>query len=377
MHLLRHRWPSEACFALVVVTWTAGARAAPVAFETGADLEQRLAAPVSLSWTNTPAVRALQSLSASRRIAIVLDRRIDPDQPISLVLADEPLRSALDKIAKHLHAAYCQLGPVAYLGPERTAANLRTLAAKHTESVRPLAKPRVLEFLRLRSSHWDDLAEPRQLAAALAEEAQVELLGAEQIPHDLWRAADLPPLTWIDRLTLLAAQFDLAFQIKNGGRQVRLVPAPERATITRTYPAGRRATALAKRWARALPDARLLVEKDKIRVEGRLEDHETVEQRFQGSPTRRTKVVLGEEVYQLSVENGALDEVVEQVAARLKLDVRWDLAAIDAAGISVEQLISVRVKDVALDTLLRAVLDDTKLTFDRQGQTISIRPADE
>ena len=90
-------------------------------WETGPALQQRLAAPVSLSWTNTPAVRALRSLSTAQHIAVVLDRRMDPDQQISLALTDEPLGDALQQIARKLTAGYCQLGPIAYLGPPEMA----------------------------------------------------------------------------------------------------------------------------------------------------------------------------------------------------------------------------------------------------------------
>src|SRR6476660_551315 len=77
----------------------------------GAAVGEQLAAPVSISWSNLPLVRALKSLSAAQRIAIVLDRRIDPERPITLTIDQEPLGEALEKIAGHLKLGYCQLGP--------------------------------------------------------------------------------------------------------------------------------------------------------------------------------------------------------------------------------------------------------------------------
>ncbi len=377
MHFSRRQTSRLASVAVLLVAHAVAAGETPPEFATRGELAGRLRAPVSLSWTNTPAIRALAGLSDAQRIAIVLDRRIDPGQPLDLAAADEPLERVLAKIAEQLNSGYCQFGPVAYFGPQATARTLRTLAQQQTEEVRSLPEPRVAEFLRLRTTHWDDLAEPRNLAEALAKEADVELVGAEQIPHDLWRATDLPSLTWIDRMTLLAAQFDLAFKIEDAGKRVRLVDAPQHVSIERVYPGGRRAAAVAKRWAREIPDARIVVEGDTIRVDGRLEDHEYVERRFRGSPTRRTKVVPGKEVYQLTVANAALDEVLVQVAGRLKLELNWEHEAIDQAGIPIEQLISVNVKDVSLDELLRAILDGTRLTYDRRGQSIAIRPADD
>jgi hypothetical protein len=368
---------------LILGAWLGGAaisvRGAPVAekFATGAELDERLRGPVTVSWTNTPAARALRSLSDAQHVAIVLDRRIDPDREITLALRDEPLVDGLAKAAREMKGGYCQLGPVAYIGPPEMAARLRTLAALRTDEARSLESSIARELLRLRAFEWGDLAEPRRLLAALAEEAGVEIVDGQHIPHDLWRATRLPPLAWIDRVTLLAAQFDMTFTLEQGGRRVRLVPIPNHVALVRTYRAPGKAQALARQWAAALPDARVSAERDQVRLEGRLEDHELAAAGLRGKPARRTTLVPRPEVYQLSVENAALDQVVEQLATRLGLTVEWDRAALRRAGIASDQLISVKVKDATLDELWQAVLKGTKLAYRRNDRAVSIFPAAE
>lgn len=342
---------------------------------TGAAIGQQLAAPVSVSWSNLPLVRALKSLGTAQRMAVVLDRRVDPERPITLAIDQEPLGEALDKIARHLKLGYCQFGPIAYFGPPAMARRLRTLAALRLEELRQLPSPATRKLLMMRSWHWDDLTEPRQLVDDLAAEAGVEIGGADKIPHDLWPAADLPPLSWIDRLTLVAAQFELSFELDKTGRRAQLVAAPATVVLTRSYRAGADAAAVARRWAKALPDARVVVDKNRIRIEGRLEDHEAAQQRLRGKPMEQTTVTAGKEVYQLSVENAALDQVVGQVAERLNLEFDWDRAAIDAAGIATDQLVTVKVQDASLDELVRAVLAGTGLAFRRDDRKISLYPA--
>jgi hypothetical protein len=307
-------------------------------------------------------------------VAIVLDRRVDPNRLISLTVADEPLAGGLKKLAAHLRIGYSQWGPVAYFGPTPMARQLRTLAAARLEDARGLPPRAQNKFLLMRSWHWDDLAEPRRLVDELATEAGVKLVGADKIPHDLWPQADLPPLTWLDRLTLVAAQFDLTFRLDKSGQQVELIAVPEKVALTRTYQAPRDAAAVARRWAKAVPQASVTVEKNTIRLEGLLEDHELIESRLRGTPTQRTTVTPLKEVYQLSVENAALSRVVEQVAQRLNLQFRWDRDAIDAAGISVDQLVSVKVQDASLDELVRAVLAGTGLAFARHDRVVRIFP---
>jgi hypothetical protein len=343
---------------------------------TGPALDRQLAAPVTMSLVKVPLSRALKSIRTAQHLATVLDRRVDPDQEVQLALTREPLRTGLRRLADQLRIGYCQLGPIAYFGPASTAGRLRTLAALRLEDARTLSPAASRKFLQLRSSHWEDLAEPRSLVEALAEEARVALVGAEKIPHDLWPAADLPPLTWIDRLTLIAAQFDLTFQFDKAGGQVELIKMPDKVVLARTYQATRQADTLAKRWAKALPTAHVTVEDQKIRVEGSLEDHEVVEQRLRGTPTQRTTVALGKEVYQLTVEQTALAQVLEQLAQRLSLEFQWDQKIIERADISMDQLISVKVQDVTLDELLGAVLTGTGLTFRHEDRAISIYPVE-
>ena len=99
------------------------------------------------------------------------------------------------------------------------------------------------------------------------------------------------------------------------------------------------------------------------------------QQRLRGKPTEQTTVTAGKEVFQLSVENAALDQVVAQLAERLNLEFDWDRAAIDDAGIAADQLVSVKVKDASLDELVQAVLAGTGLAFRRNDRKISLYPA--
>ena len=182
-------------------------------------------------------------------------------------------------------------------------------------------------------------------------------------------------MTWIDRLSLLAAEFDLTFRILADSKQVELVPAPSKVSIARTYSIGGAAATIAKRWSRELPEASVSVEGTKIRLEGTVEDHEVVERRLHGKPNERTTVTAGPEVYELTLKDGVLDQVVQQLGQRLNLTFEWDRAAIEAAGISLNQPVAIKVRDASLDDLLRTVFAGTGLAFRRNDQTVSIFPA--
>jgi hypothetical protein len=374
MACVRHFSFFAAC--AVCLCGTVAPCAAPATWLTGARLDEQLAAAVSVTWSNLPLARALESLSASQNVAVVIDRRVDPDQPIGLTLSSQPLGDAFRRIAEQMKLGYCQFGPVAYFGPPETASRLRTLAALRSQEARALPTAEARRFFQPRAMRWDELAEPRRLVEKLAAEAGVTLAGAQKIPHDLWPAAELPPMTWLDRMTLLTAQFDLAFRIADGGREVELTQMPAKVALSRTHEVGREADTIARRWAESLPQAKISVHGNKIQLDGLLEDHEFVERRLRAPRGTRSKVTDRKEVYQFSVENTPLDKVVQQLGQRLNVDFHWDRAAIDAAGIATDQAISVRVKDASLDDLVSAVLKDTGLTFHREDRTISIGPSE-
>lgn len=366
---------SPGILCLLVLAMPARAEAPVGSWVTGIDVKRQLAAPASVSWNMVPLARALASLSSAQRVAIVLDRRIDPGQEITFAVTTEPLADLLQRVAAHLSAGYCQLGPVAYIGPTDMARRLRTLAATRLDDVRALPAESARKFLAMRSWKWEELAEPAQLVDLLANEAGVTLAGEAAIPHDLWPAADLPPLIWIDRLTLVAAQFDLTFRIIEGGKRVELTGAPNEVRVIRNYAAGRDANAMVKRWSKDLPAAKVSLAGDKICVAARVEDHEAIESRLRGKSLTPTTVALGPERYQLSIEKAVLPKVIDELAVRLNLTVTWDRAAMGAAGLSAEQLVTVKIQDADLDALLRAVLNGTGLTFQRQDRVVTIRPA--
>jgi len=191
---------------------------------TGAAFERTLAENVNIRWTNVPLRRAIRHLSEAKHAAILIDRRVDPDQKLNVTLENVPLGAAMQTIARDLGLGVARLGNVLYLGPASVAERLPGLAASLQREVRRLPAAAQRKYLSSKRLAWDDLAAPRDLLARLATESGVEITGIERFPHDLWAGADLPPLSLVDRLTLIAAQFDFTFALSQGVRRLDLTP---------------------------------------------------------------------------------------------------------------------------------------------------------
>ena len=352
-------------------------KAAQSTWLTGPALTKRLSAPMDIVWSGKPFRAALESLSQAEKIAIVLDRRIDPDAPVAVAISGKSLAEALAAIAQHQKAAVCTVGPVVYIGPPAAARRLRTLVWLRSEEVKTLPAETAKVWTRSRPFTWPDLAEPRQLLAQLARDSNIELKGLELVPHDLWAGADLPPLSLVERLSLVAIQFELTFTIAADGKTVTLVPIPDDVAIVRSYDGGRQPEVLAKRYALLAPEAQISLSGGKVWVKGLLEDHERIASpprppsQPEASQPRDIELVR---IERLAIKNIPLGKALEGIAARLELQLHIDRQAVAAAGISLEQPVSVNASGLTVDELLAEMVKSTGLTVQRTGRTVRIAP---
>jgi hypothetical protein len=307
---------------------------------TGAALQKALSQEIDILWSGNPLRQAIESLSHAQRVAVLIDRRIDPGQKLDLKLDGVPMESALQKIADRCGMGVSRLGAVVYLGPPPAAEQLRTLATEFEKNVRRLPSATQRKFSQPKLLAWEDLATPRDLLADLGRQSGLKIAGLEQVPHDLWAAADLPPISLIDRLTLIAVQFDLTFTVAADGTQVELVPVPENLP----RPAGDNQRLVAPQMAPKRSAGKQPAAADR-----------TLIKRF-------------------AVREKPLGPVLQELAKQFELELRIDQKAIRAAGISLDQRVSAKVENATVDELLRELLKSTGLTFHHRQKVVEIVP---
>ncbi len=350
------------------------AMAAPAqtaSWHTGAAFRQQLDLPVGLSWSANPLRRALANLARSQRVAIFLDRRVDPDQTIDLTVANEPLEALLHKIAATKGIGVSFVGPVVYFGPKATARKVATLVEVRREELRRLPAAARSRLVRARRSHWEDLATPQELLDRWASETGVKIVGAERIEHDLWPAADLPALGAVERLTLLLVGFDMTFEFAPDGTAVRIVRIPEEVVLRKTYSAGGKASRLAALLRERFPEARTSASGGTVVVTGSAEAHEAIARLLRGEPVKR-RTVEKERVYTLTVENAPADAIVKEIERQTGLRARYAPELVPR----LKKQVTLRVENVSLDELLRKTLNPVGLSYRIGAETIEILPSD-
>jgi hypothetical protein len=265
------------------------------------------------------------------------------------------------------------VGPVAYFGPRDAVPKLRTLVYLRAEEAKK--SPAAKMLAQSKPMSWPDFSQPRELLERLGRENHLEFAGLEKIPHDLWASADLPPMTLVERISLLAFQCDLTFDIAADGKRIELVPIPAELSVTRSFPSGKKPEETARQFAELAPKAKIKVEQGKIVVKGALDDIERIDASRQPggkTPVANADADLENKRCTLKVEEKPVGPVLREIASKLGLQLQMDEEAIARAGVSLERRISFEVKDATIDELLLAAIKQTPLKYRRTGKIVIV-----
>ena len=323
----------------------------------------------SITWTGNTLREGLMRFAAVRKIDIFLDRRVDPNQTITISARDVTEDDFLGRVAELASAGLMQIGNLYYIGPRSTTENLATVAALRREELRQYETDITRRWFKSQAMSWKKLTEPKILVRELVAENAIEIDSVDQIPHDLWAAGQLPKLSLADRLTILLSGFGLTYQVTSDGTAIRLVEFPKQPTLDQVYKVQHGGV---KRFQIALlshfPDAVVRIDADGVSVRGRWESHQWIKKHLAGDrPLRRPLQANSDVRFTLKVEQtvvALLRAIVEQQSYQLILEEGLDQ--------QLDQRITVDVKDVTEEELLRAVLEPANLVWRMDGKKLMV-----
>lgn len=347
---------------------------------TGPAFAEKLTLPATVLWSDSPFREHLLDFGRVQGVAILLDRRVDPDQLLTLAVRNEPVLTVVQAAANSRGLKAAVLRNLIYVARPEDAEQIRTVAELRRQEIDAIGRDAALKFARQAPMKWPDFQEPKNLLRDLARDNEIEIVNLDQVPHDLWPAADMPPMSLTERLTLILHQFRLTFQVAEDGRRIAVVPLPLEVAVVRDYPGGAKPDTLAEKWHAECPDSEFRVVGSRIYVRGLLEDHEKIGRlrtpggRHASKPraSRKSDPPL-DQVFTAEVPNRPLGAVLAHFAKQLGLELHVDEASLKHAGVSLEQLISFRVENATFDELFRAVLEPVGCEYERQGNVLTIR----
>ncbi len=332
----------------------------------GSQFQQELQSLASVYWTDVPLRDGLNSLSRARRVAVWLDRRVVPRQPVSLSLHEIPLRTCLFMLAEQQDLDVSWVDCIVYIGPSRAADRFATVNSVHRQLLAKLPRKTRQTWQNQQAMRWFKLAVPRDLVSMIEKEVGVKISGQAQIAHDLWPSGNLPPLPAYTRLGLLLAGFDLTFLWNDDG-SVRVVPMPERPKLRKSY---RGVSKQKMKVIRALiaeyGTATLDESGGRFKLFASWRVHEAVHAALDESRPRDNQTANVR--YSLRGEAQPVGPLVEKLAKQFELECLFS----EAARGKYLQRVSFAVKQVKRDELFRAILDQAELKYELRGNVLRV-----
>jgi len=358
-------------------------------FVAGEEFSRRLGRITGVFWADVPLRDGLLRLGRTHGVAVVVDRRCDPDREVRLTVRDRPLRDVMSAIAQSCGWEAVFVSPLVYVGPADSAWQLESIMALRRQDALKLGKVG-LAGLHPRAVSWPRLSTPRQLITLWLQEANWQLANPDAILHDLWPEGILPPMTLVDRLTLVLLQFDQTFELNESG-EIRIVPISDPVAPARRFPVGPRARILAQQWQQMFPDCQVSVVGNDVVVQGPREVLDklselvnsqrgtTASQSPQGNQNPSASSPAPSDPFEqrrftVREGRGTLEGVIRQLSQQLGMQIDFDRETAIQAGIRLDQPIRFQVQNGTIDQLWHAVLDPHGLTFDRTGHLIRIYP---
>jgi hypothetical protein len=357
-----------------------------VRYLTGSSFQQELEKAIAISRSGAELRPFLRRLGAERRVAILIDRRIDPGTEIDLNLPPTEFREAIRSIAVQAGAGLSVVGDTVYIGPRTSTGIVRTLIALREAELGDMSDRlggREFELARNQTFAWDDLERPADILLRVAQRYGLAVEGIEHVPHDLWAGATINGVTAVQALSLILIQFDLTFEWIDDARCIRVGILPDKVVIARQHlvrgitPEQARAAVLQQ-----FPMLEFDFHGRTIDVRATVEQHEAIDVLARGGsldkPDDKT-VDFGplarRRFERLRVVRQPL-EVVLQTLKENGVAIDYDADALDAAGIDLKQKISIDINDATVNQLFKALCEPVGLRFQVRGETVFLAPAE-
>lgn len=369
-----------------------GTPAPPVDPLTGGKFTAALDAPLSGSWVNAELRTLLTRIAETRRTALFLDRRLDPNRVLTFDSTGKTLRESLVEIVEPADAAMTQLGSTVVLAPIPAAGRLRTLAQLRAEELSAVVagskgtavKPRLLTLAERRTLRWNDLDEPKSILELIATRWKLTIDGLDRVPHDLWAGGVLADVNASEALTIVLNGFDLTFEWLPDASGVRLVPVPETVTLERRYTPPRNlplAEAIQK-WTSEIPGLDAEADGKEIRVRGTLEQHEAVAALLKpgaksttgSKPTKPVKggpVPLARRTFTLKTRDAPASAILDKLK-QSGLDIRYDAKQLKEDGVDLSKTIALDLSAASTRELFDAICKPIGARFVIDGETVKI-----
>ena len=346
----------------------------------GRRLQQELEKPVNIVRSRSTVRDVVRRIRELHEVALLVDRRIDPDRSIDVQLVQTSLGDGLALWATQLEAELVTIGGTLYIGPVDVTDKIRTLIALRTREVREDAEfQRLSELLQGTSLAWEDLAEPVELLDRVQTTFRCRALNPEAVPHDLWGRGAMADVNAVEALLLVLGQFDLSFEWQPGADSVRIVSMPasvvvEQSHTSRTMSVDDAVALVRKTW----PDLQPTRRGRSVVVAGTAGQHDAIQELLNppAQNSKSTPPTQGPLTNRLFTLTTTRTEAIV-VIRTLELEgtkVEYDSQALEQAGVDLRRKLTLKLEKATADEFFTAVCEPLGLTYELDGTTVRLTP---
>lgn len=353
------------------------------AFQVGSRFQAELQRPVNLIRTNTTVREMLRRISEMHHIAILLDRRIDPDRVIDVQLTQTTLGDGLRQMAAQWDAVAAVVGSTLFIGPPEGMDRIRTLIQIHQQSARdpgPTAVRRRFELAQGQTFRWADLDRPIDLVERIAAKGELAMEDLDLLPHDLWAGGVMMDVSCLEALQLVLGQYELTLELSEEADSARIVPIAGPVTIERRHrPVGMTAEEALGRVQAELADIPVRTIGRELSVTGSAAVHDAVDQLIRPLPAGQDSGPVGQgplrnRKFTLKAVRLSAIAILRTLEAQ-DATVEYDSAALKQVGIDLSQKVSFQVEQVSADAFFRELCTPLGLGFEIKGKTVRLFPS--
>ena len=331
----------------------------------GKRFERKLNGVARLYFSVVPTRDVVTTLTQTQHIAVWLDRRVDPDLPLTYQKQSR-LQDCLWELGEadnDLDVAW--FDDVVYFAPTGKADQVATLHEIHIKMLSRLQRSQRSVWLRKQPLKIARLSSPVNLIADLEKELGHAIAGREKVVHDLWDERSTPPLPLFQRLELILAGFGLTYTfLDDGGAKV--VAMPDSPRVNKTVAIPRAKQEQIKELIEGLENAALTGKQ----LSGSWRVHEAVRRQRRSGGKKPDRASIR---YTLTAENQELGMFVAGLCHQLDLECEW----LGVEGEVLTKRISFDVEEVTLQQLFTTILDQAELKFALRSNSITITPGEQ
>ncbi|MDO5553703.1 MAG: hypothetical protein Q4G68_08065 [Planctomycetia bacterium] len=168
---------------------------------------------ISARFDDMPLSEFLEQRSQSVDFVWFIDRRLDPGMPISGSLTNLSLREGLDQLAAENELGLCFFDRLVYIGTRQSAGELLLLQSILRDELKQSPGPAIKRLMADCPLTYSEFSEPQKILEQLAGKIRFRWSKLELMPHDCWRANELPPLPACDLISLLLLGFNVRLAV--------------------------------------------------------------------------------------------------------------------------------------------------------------------